>query len=822
MPRRSFRWKASVLATAILASPLMAEARQLDPLLEAMLPTAAADRPLEIIISFQGNQPINAEQLSRLRGLGLTGVSMRALPITGALATPAQINALLAMSDVRSVWYNSALEYDNLEATAMVGVDRLRVDPNMRHLGVPYSGKGVGVLVNDSGIDGTHNDVKYPSHVKQNVLAQTNLHSFDDMLPITYQEGVANTDIGGGHGTHVAGIIGASGAQSSGDYEGVAPGASIVGYGSGAALFILDTVGGFDYALTHQADYNIRVVSNSFGQTSDTGTDFDPDNPTNIATKALADRGVVVVFSAGNSGAGEGTITGNFKKAPWVITVAAGDKQGRLADFSSRGEKGRGGEVVVNGETFTWEDRPTITAPGVDIYSTRATTSGPLDVLGLEEEINEIGPARAPFYSKKSGTSMAAPHISGVVALILEANPSFGWREVKQILQDTATNIPGREAWEAGAGYVNAYAAVQSALGLGHFGSTVNASRVFNANAQVSTASNANYTINFSPVGPTGSVQFDVTPGISMVNARANVGTNTVAIVLIDPNGKRYGSSISLPVLGQNIAASAPGVPGTWTLTVRGVGSVSGTGLDPVGVTNGYGAPGNVTVNLKQLRTDGYSGLTDVAGHPAQGFVEYGVSRRLLDTDSDGRFRPNDLLKKRELAGFMLMGMATRQEDPFAGASFTDISRSNALFPFVEAVNARGATLRDTFFANARVLRSSGNQFQANSNVAKQELAYALVQSLGMQAQAQAHSGDITVAYDGQRLTLQDQAGVDPALRGYVQLALDLGLLPARFSLTQGPFDMQPTLKASFEPAASVSRGDYAAAATRFLGVFQP
>ena len=44
-----------------------------------------------------------------------------------------------------------------------------------------------------------------------------------------------------------------------------------------------------------------------------------------------------------------GTITGNFKKAPWVVAVAAGDKQGRLADFSSRGEAGRGGEVEIDG-----------------------------------------------------------------------------------------------------------------------------------------------------------------------------------------------------------------------------------------------------------------------------------------------------------------------------------------------------------------------------------------------------------------------------------------------------------------------------------------
>ncbi|HEX6315228.1 MAG TPA: S8 family serine peptidase, partial [Gemmatimonadaceae bacterium] len=606
------RLRASLLAAAILATPLIGQARQLDRHLEAVLPTLAAGEQVEIIISFENNGPLTAEQRQRLSTLGLKGVTMRALPIAGALATPAQIRSLLAMHDVRSVWFNAPLEYDNKEATQITGVDRLRADSTLRTgLGLPYTGKGVGVVVNDSGVDGTHPDLQYPSHVVQNVAAQTNLYSLDSMLPITYVEGVANTDLGGGHGTHVAGTIGGTGAASpGGEFEGVAPGAGIIGYGSGAALFVLDTIGGFDYALTHQAQHNIRVISNSFGNTSDIGTEFDPDDPTNIATKRLADRGVVVVFSAGNSGPAEGTITGNFKKAPWVVAVAAGDKQGRRADFSSGGDASRGGTAVVDGETYTWTDRPTVTAPGVDIVSTRASL-GVIDKLAAEQDATVLGPALAVRYTHMSGTSMAAPHVSGIVALMLEANPALGWREVKQILQETASNVPGAEPWEVGAGYVNAYAAVRGALGRGNFGATVNAARTFNANAKISAGRVDDYAIEFSPVGETGSQQFQVGADIALVDARASVGENTVAISLTDPNGKRYGSSIALPVLGENIAVSAPGVPGTWTLTVRGVGSVSGVALDPAQVTNGYGIPGTINVRVKQMRTDGFSGLTD-------------------------------------------------------------------------------------------------------------------------------------------------------------------------------------------------------------------
>lgn len=815
------RFRASLLAAAILATPFIAEARRLDRQLEALLPTLAATDSLEVIVTFDGDEPVTAAQRGALASLGLKGVTMRSLPIAGVVATPAQIRTLLDMPEVRSVWLNAPLQLDNREATALTGVDRLRTDGAMRINGLPYTGRGLSVVINDSGIDGTHADLKFPEHTRQNVLAQTNMYALDAMLPITYQEGVANTDIGGGHGTHVAGIIGGNGANSPGaSMEGVAPGAGLIGYGSGAGLFILDTLGGFDYALTHQAQYNIRVISNSFGNTGDTGTAFDPDDPTNVATKKLADRGVVVVFSAGNSGSGEGTITGNFKKAPWVVTVAAGDKKGRLADFSSRGEKGRGGQVEVDGVSYTWEDRPTVTAPGVDIASARASL-GALDKASIESDAAALGTALAPYYTLNSGTSMAAPHVSGIVALMLEANPGMDWRDVKRILQQTASNIPGARAWEAGAGYVNAYAAVQASLKAGTFGSTVNAVRTFNANAQVSTAGSQDYAIDFSPVGPTGSVQFDVASGISLVAARANVGENTVAISLTDPTGKRYGSSIALPVLGQNIAVSAPGVPGRWTLTVRGVGSVSGTNLDPGGVTNGYGVPGTVNVNVKQLRTDGYTGLSDIATHPARGFIEFGVSHRLVDSTAAGSFLPDAPLTRAQLADFLVMGAGIRQNRAIGnGATLTDVAPANPASAAAEAVTALSASQRDLSHRQAGVMGRVDGAFRPDDKVTRVSLAYSLVQSLGLQAEAASFTGALTVLHDGKRIAIEDATAIPASLRGYAQYALDLGLVNARFEVAQGPYDLQPTLKAYFDPSQVVTRAAYAAAASRLFATY--
>lgn len=464
----------ALLVVALTALPnahsLAATRATVDPRLTTALSNPLV--PVEAVVTFHGAGAPTAAQVGLLRQVGITtGVTLRSLPIAGVLVTRAQVDALAARPDVRSIYLNRALSYDNAEATQYTGVDRVRTDATMirDNDGMPVDGTGVTVLVNDSGVDGTHSDHQFGSHLVQNVEAAFNLNALEPtLLPVVYLENVPNTDVTGGHGTHVAGIVGATGARSNGTYEGVAPGASLVGYGSGAALLLLDVLGGFDYAITHQAQYDIRVITNSWGDTSDVGTPVNPNDPIVQATKRAFDRGIVVVFSAGNSGPGAGTITGNYKKAPWVITVAAGGargaEQGMLADFSSRGIAGAGGSFVIDGETWTYEDRPTLTAPGMKVISTRAVS--PVGALGTPDDIALIEPAYLPFYTTLSGTSMAAPHVAGIVALMLDANPQLTPLQVKQILAQTTTPMPGYQVWEVGTGYVNAYSAVQHAFAL--------------------------------------------------------------------------------------------------------------------------------------------------------------------------------------------------------------------------------------------------------------------------------------------------------------------------------------------------------------------
>lgn len=805
-----------IFLAAGLALSVQALAGTIGDSLLAKLDQAAPDTPIEIIVSFQGDDPLTGEELSLLQSLGLSGIYFQELPIAGVVANPDQILTLADAPGVRSLWLNDRLELENAEATALTGVDRLQTDANLRNgIGLPISGKGIGIMINDSGVDATHPDLQFPHKTVQNVYAGANLNAVDSMLPITWIEGVPDSDFASGHGTHVAGTAGGTGAASGGTQAGVAAGADMIGYGSGAVLFILDTLGAFDYALVNQFQHNIRVINNSWGNTGDVGTPFDPDDPVNIATKKLADRGVITVFSAGNSGSGEGTITGNFKKAPWVVTVAAANKDGTLASFSSRGTRNGGDEVTIGGEDFTWVDRPNVTAPGVDIVSTMSTT-------------NTLGTPVNLSYATMSGTSMAAPHVAGIVALVLEANPMLDWRDVIEIFETTATNMPGYEDWEAGAGMINAHAAVAMAAGKrDDFGLVQNLKREFNAAVNESRIDGPDFELFFSPLLLEPDVEsFTVEAGMSTVIASANVSDNTVALVLTDPEGNRFGSSISLPLLGPNIAVTAPARPGEWTIEVRGIGSVSGVALDPLGLTNGTALPGSVNTSVSFMQVDGFTGLDDIDGHPARGIIEFAVANRLVDSRTGGVYEPDAPLTRAELADYLTMGGGVRQFRPTDGSdSFIDVTGIE--LAAAEATAARGGALRDLHHVqNAIVLNEGAGEFRPEDGVARAALAYSLIQALGLENVAAeletVLAGEpITVAFQGDRIALEDDADVPAGLRGHVQLALDLQVMGARFSLEQGPFDLFPTIKAHFDPLAAVDRAGYAFAKTNWLDRFR-
>ena len=445
---------ALAIAAALSAGSASAAAR-IGSDLSAALQSASPWEPLQVVITWKDG-PAGFGDLLGLRLLGVdAGVSFANIPVTGALATPLEVQRLAQRSDVLSVTLNKPLTWANADSRALSGVDSVQADPSLG-----FTGAGVTVVVNDSGIDATHGDLTFGDRVVENVQALTNLSAVIGGLPPTYLEGQPVTDISSGHGTHCAATVGGSGARSAGLHRGVATGADLVGYGSGAVISVLDALGGFDYAIANRDRFAspIRVISNSWGSSGA----FDPTDPVVVASYEAYKQGIVTVFAAGNEGPAANTHN-PYAQAPWVISVGAANKDRTLADFSSRGNPGESASFTMpDGSSWTYRNEPTLVATGVDVVSARALT-GVLPVLAVGQDIN-LDPALIPFYTHMSGTSMATPHVAGIVALLFEANPALTPAEVRDILTATADPI-GLPSWEAGAGHVDAYEAVVVAAG---------------------------------------------------------------------------------------------------------------------------------------------------------------------------------------------------------------------------------------------------------------------------------------------------------------------------------------------------------------------
>ena len=188
-----------------------------------------------------------------------------------------------------------------------------------------------------------------------------------------------------------------------------------------------------------------------------------------MATKAVADLGVSVVFAAGNSG---GNVADNdagrsaemslnpFSQAPWVISVAAGTLDHHRANFSSNGlrfDNSQAAQIGPGGHTVFTGDRigiyhPDVTAPGSEISSTCDSAGTPA----------VIGPCPPPAYGNEiaSGTSMASPHVAGAAAILRQANPLLATDHVRQALEATATPVMAADGsplafWQVGYGYVD-------------------------------------------------------------------------------------------------------------------------------------------------------------------------------------------------------------------------------------------------------------------------------------------------------------------------------------------------------------------------------
>ncbi|MFD3454353.1 S8 family peptidase [Streptomyces sp. NPDC058691] len=272
-----------------------------------------------------------------------------------------------------------------------------------------YEGQGVKVAVLDTGVDAGHPDLK-------GRIAESK--DFSDS---------GNTDDHFGHGTHVASIVGGTGAASSGTRRGVAPHADLLvgkvlgddGYGSESAV-----IAGMEWAAGEHA----KVVNMSLGSDAPTdGTD-----PMSQALNTLSSPGgTLFVVAAGNAGEQGDSTIGSPGAADAALTVGAVDRDDSLASFSSRGP--RLGDKAV---------KPDVTAPGVGIVAARASGT----TMGDPVDAN---------YTAASGTSMATPHVAGAAALLAQEHPDWNAQALKDALISTAHTVAGTKVTAQGGGRID-------------------------------------------------------------------------------------------------------------------------------------------------------------------------------------------------------------------------------------------------------------------------------------------------------------------------------------------------------------------------------
>jgi serine protease AprX len=429
------------LATIAAPSPATATPARIDALLAATLATASPTQQIEAAVVFTA--PPTPLVLSLVRSTGLTTLPLHSLPMAIVRGTKSQLTAASLLAPVASMWGNHELELALHESTQLIQANDVWAAP------LGYTGRGVRVAVLDSGIDGTHPDLLRPTKTVQNVKILGYQKYVSQTLTV---EDVDDTDTTTGHGTHVAGIIAGDGSASGGYYRGVAPGADLVGVGAADGTDMLTVLAGYDWILSNRARYDIKVLNNSW---ADGTIAYDPADPLNVASKAAADAGITVVFAAGNDGQASGNVFNRYAWPEWVVSVGGGTKLGTLGDYSSAGDD---------------VHHPTLIAPGSFIASARAGTGVVTDANSSPLDLNDpanpriIAPEYTVHYTAAIGTSMSAPHVAGVVALMLEANPALTPAQIRTLLASTATPMPSCPVAFCGAGYVNALAAVRAAL----------------------------------------------------------------------------------------------------------------------------------------------------------------------------------------------------------------------------------------------------------------------------------------------------------------------------------------------------------------------
>ncbi|MBC6431202.1 S8 family serine peptidase [Nostoc sp. HG1] len=260
-----------------------------------------------------------------------------------------------------------------------------------------YTGKGVVVAVVDTGVDYNHEDLKNNIWTNTKEIAGNSIDDdgngyIDDNYGWNFSDKNNNTLDNNGHGTHVSGTI--AGENNNYGVTGIAYDAKIM------PVKVLNESGSGSYSsiskgIRYAVDNGANVINLSLGGASSNRT-------LESAIDYASSKGVIVVMAAGNNGDSSPDYPARYAYKSG-IAVGAVDKNNNMPDFSNRSGT---------------DEISYVTAPGVKVYSSVPNNQ----------------------YATYSGTSMAAPHVAGVVALMLSANPNLTDAQVRQIVAETAEN----------------------------------------------------------------------------------------------------------------------------------------------------------------------------------------------------------------------------------------------------------------------------------------------------------------------------------------------------------------------------------------------
>lgn len=336
-----------------------------------------------------------------LRQKSLPGASFQLTPTAALTASRDQVADLSRSSEVAMVWPDLEMHTCLDVSVPLIGAHRAWE--------AGYTGAGIRIGVIDTGVDVTHPDLAGRIVATHDATGE----GFDD----------AN-----GHGTHVCGIAAGAGAV----FRGVAPGAELVVVkvlrrnGFGQMSWVMQ---GLEWIVSQ----GVQVINMSLGGPGPS----DGSDPLSQTCEVVCRRGITICVAGGNDGP-QGRI-GPPGAAPSVITVGASTDQDQVADFSSRGPTADG------------RPKPDVLLPGHGIIAARAKGS-------------RMGTPVDDLYTQASGTSMAAPHAAGAVAILLEARPGLTPADVKALLERTARSL-GAPATEQGRGRVQLDQALGRDLG---------------------------------------------------------------------------------------------------------------------------------------------------------------------------------------------------------------------------------------------------------------------------------------------------------------------------------------------------------------------